>query len=544
MDNAVVDFLKKNIKWEHIRDHIEELSSVPHVAGSLNNELVADVIARKWKQAGLEDVHFLNYNVLLSSPNFREPNSISILDSNGKTTFKSTGRTPVVFPEQQHAFGADIDWVAYSDEGEVSADVVYCNFGLLFRPCRYRPKRNCCRRCPEVSKEWQGGLNATYRMGPALMDGCKVKIVVHSKVSKRPIRNIVGYIRGSEEMDKYVILGNHHDAWVYGSVDPVSGTAVQLEMARAFVQTMKQHNWRPKRTIMFINFDAEEFGLLGSTEFVEEFTSMLKDRTIVYLNVDNVHANGSLHVSTIPSLYRVAYETAKLVDNPMVSESVAGRWTVYDTWKHYYPGNYAHLPEAPQMPIPGGNSDHAPFLNYLGLPVTHMSYQGKDTYLYPLYHTMYETPFLNEHLDYVTNFVKYLRRQERKDLEFKDAGRQAKFLLNDAKKLLSRTIEFERRSSEQISPSSVNDRILAFHKCFVDPRGLTGQPSLRHVIYSVSEKNSNTANVFSVVYSLVDEILSTEEGSKRKAIAKELAYQISILQYSMKCAANSLKRRI
>ncbi|KAK0399390.1 hypothetical protein QR680_003022 [Steinernema hermaphroditum] len=147
MDNAVVDFLKKNIKWEHIRDHIEELSSVPHVAGSLNNELVADVIARKWKQAGLEDVHFLNYNVLLSSPNFREPNSISILDSNGKTTFKSTGRTPVVFPEQQHAFGADIDWVAYSDEGEVSADVVYCNFGLLFRPCRYRPKRNCCRRC-------------------------------------------------------------------------------------------------------------------------------------------------------------------------------------------------------------------------------------------------------------------------------------------------------------------------------------------------------------------------------------------------------------
>ena len=113
----------------------------------------------------------------------------------------------------------------------------------------------------------------------------------------REIQNVVGYIKGADEPDKYVILGNHFDAWVYGSIDPNSGTAILAEVARAMAQTINDSNWRPSRTIMFCNWDAEEYGLIGSTEFVEEFANVLNDRAIVYLNVDLISSNQSLYAS-------------------------------------------------------------------------------------------------------------------------------------------------------------------------------------------------------------------------------------------------------
>uniref|UniRef100_A0A914Z5E8 Uncharacterized protein n=1 Tax=Panagrolaimus superbus TaxID=310955 RepID=A0A914Z5E8_9BILA len=146
-----------------------------------------------------------------------------------------------------------------------------------------------------VPSEWQGGLNFTYHLGPGFREiDSKIKLSVKAKYEKREIRNIVGYIYGKHERDKYVILGNHYDAWVYGSIDPNSGTATLAEVARAMTQTMAEKNWRPARTIMFCNWDAEEFGLIGSTEFVEEFEKILNQRAIVYLNVDLISANNTL----------------------------------------------------------------------------------------------------------------------------------------------------------------------------------------------------------------------------------------------------------
>lgn len=116
-----------------------------------------------------------------------------------------------------------------------------------------------------VPTSWQGGLtNITYRLGPGFVTrGQQVRINVHSSLQRRTIRNVIGYIRGSQEPDRYVILGNHFDAWVYGSVDPNSGTSVLAEVGRALTSVINETGWRPSRTIVFCAWDAEEYGLIG-----------------------------------------------------------------------------------------------------------------------------------------------------------------------------------------------------------------------------------------------------------------------------------------
>lgn len=126
-------------------------------------------------------------------------------------------------------------------------------------------------------KEWQGGLNVTYNLGPKLVDNKKLEIEVHSSIEKRfafiflysvyfnkfrEIQNVIGYLRGNQEPDRYVILSNHFDAWAYGSIDPNSGTSILAEIARAMKEAVDDGVFKPRRTIMFCNWDAEEFGVM------------------------------------------------------------------------------------------------------------------------------------------------------------------------------------------------------------------------------------------------------------------------------------------
>ncbi|KHN86959.1 Glutamate carboxypeptidase 2 -like protein [Toxocara canis] len=225
-----------------------------------------------------------------------------------------------------------------------------------------------------VPLDWQGGLNITYRVGPHLSGGATVRIDVRSSLQTRIIRNVIGYIHGLDDPDRYVILGNHFDAWVYGSIDPNSGTAVLAEVARAITQTISETNWRPARTIMFCAWDGEEHGLIGSTEFVEQFANILSQRAVVYLNVDNIHSNQSMFASTVPTLYQMTTDVAKRIPNPMVAEVRRGRKTVYDTWIKTFPNEIEFRPDAPRLPVPGAGSDHAAFLNILGIPVVDFTY--------------------------------------------------------------------------------------------------------------------------------------------------------------------------
>ena len=116
--------------------------------------------------------------------------------------------------------------------------------------------------------------------GPA-----KVRVKVRCEHSNRPIHNVIATLEGTEYPDQWVILGNHHDAWVYGAADPGSGTTSLLEVARCLGELAKR-GVRPKRTIVFAAWDAEEFGILGSTEWVEDLRPTLQEKVIAYLNVD------------------------------------------------------------------------------------------------------------------------------------------------------------------------------------------------------------------------------------------------------------------
>jgi N-acetylated-alpha-linked acidic dipeptidase len=130
--------------------------------------------------------------------------------------------------------------------------------------------------------DWQGGLNFTYHMGPGPAV-VHVKVVMNNTVTS--IWNVVGTITGSVEPDRLVLVGNHRDAWVFGAVDPSSGTAALLEMAKAFGKMISE-GWKPRRTIKLLSWDAEEYGLVGSSEYAEQHAAVLTTQAVAYLNVD------------------------------------------------------------------------------------------------------------------------------------------------------------------------------------------------------------------------------------------------------------------
>ncbi|XP_011543010.1 aminopeptidase NAALADL1 isoform X3 [Homo sapiens] len=139
---------------------------------------------------------------------------------------------------------------------------------------------------------WQGALGCHYRLGPGFRpDGdfpadSQVNVSVYNRLELRNSSNVLGIIRGAVEPDRYVLYGNHRDSWVHGAVDPSSGTAVLLELSRVLGTLLKKGTWRPRRSIVFASWGAEEFGLIGSTEFTEEFFNKLQERTVAYINVD------------------------------------------------------------------------------------------------------------------------------------------------------------------------------------------------------------------------------------------------------------------
>ncbi|KAK6020235.1 peptidase, M28 family, partial [Ostertagia ostertagi] len=181
------------------------------------------------------------------------------------------------------------------------------------------------------------------------------------------IRNVIGYIHGNEEPDRYVILGNHYDAWTYGALDPNSGTSILAEVARAMMQVVNETGWRPARSLMFAAWDAEEYGLLGSTEFVEDFTELLTRRAVAYLNMDCLQGNQTIFVESVPSLQDQAIQAAKHIKNPRQDEKDVNGTTVFDAWLHYMKDT--RNPGLPRIPTPSGGSDQKSFMEYLGKQV-------------------------------------------------------------------------------------------------------------------------------------------------------------------------------
>eukprot|EP00064_Thunnus_orientalis_P005636 superscaffoldBa00000562_g5650 len=254
--------------------------------------------------------------------------------------------------------------------------------------------------------EWQGAFNCTYNFGgpgfknTSAFKNSDVKLDIYNYEEVKNSSNVMGVIRGSVEPDRYVIYGNHRDSWVHGAIDPSSGTSVMLEMTRVLGQMVKQGKWRPRRSIIFGSWGAEEFGLIGSAEYTEQYFTKLSERTVAYINVDiAVFANATLRASGMPSVQNVVFTAAKQVKAPGLDST-----SVYDNWIQYTNRTSPAYGLIPRMGyLSGAGSDYAAFVHYLGITSMDFSYTYDRTKtnarIYPAYHTAYDT------FDYASKFI-------------------------------------------------------------------------------------------------------------------------------------------
>jgi N-acetylated-alpha-linked acidic dipeptidase len=228
-----------------------------------------------------------------------------------------------------------------------------------------------------IPQSWQGGLSFRYHVGPGPVTA---RVAVATDTATAPFKNIwdtFGIVRGSEYPDEMVIIGGHRDAWGPGAADNVSGTVSVLEAARAVAELAKR-GVRPKRTIVFATWDAEEWGLVGSTEYVEDDTLRLLRGAVAYLNQDVSAQGPSFGAGGSPSLRSTLRSVARSIADP------SGKGSVYDVWR-----SASNVPDStePAMGDPGGGSDFAGFYNHLGIPIADWGFGGAGG----VYHSAYDS---------------------------------------------------------------------------------------------------------------------------------------------------------
>ncbi len=373
---------------------------------------------------------------------------------------------------------------------------------------------------PEAPKDWQGALPITYRFTSAVT----VHVKVDMDTSMQPYTVVEARIRGSELPDEWVLLGNHRDAWVFGGVDPSSGTASMMELTRSLGE-LKQRGIRPRRTIVACSWDGEEYALTGSTEWGEQFADDLKKKLVAYLNVDESVAGAattagpgglSFSPSAVASLAPMLVEASKDVRAP------SGK-SLYEAWRATsMRDSKAGTPPFDSALVEtriGSGSDHTVFLNHLGRPVINLGFDGD----YGVYHSMYDDHYWMSHIgdpafEYHVALTRIwglvaLRLANSDILPF-DFGFNASALdqfLRELehknkidsrlrlKRLHVRLAGFERAGnllrdtvardmlSGVASPEKIqrlNERLLQVESNWLDPAGIPGRPWFQHLLYS------------------------------------------------------------
>jgi len=261
---------------------------------------------------------------------------------------------------------------------------------------------------PVVPHGWQGGIPVTYHLGPG---PSRVHMKIDATFGNRTITDVIGVLTGADEPEKKIILGNHHDAWVYGAADPISGTATMLELARVAGELAKQ-GFRPRRTLVFGNWDAEEWTLTGSTEWGEEFAADLGAHGVACLNVDGSADGGAFVASAVPSLRRLISDVLRDVRDPKTGRDLYSvtaenaRAAAEERMPYLAPTEESGDGEAifeegqatPSKPVVeydilGSGSDYTVFFNHLGMPSLDASFEGP----YGVYHSILDNYYWMTH---------------------------------------------------------------------------------------------------------------------------------------------------
>ncbi|WP_421807639.1 M28 family peptidase [Flagellimonas sp.] len=470
----------KSVDFPKYREHLQKLTEKPHVAGTAANEEVAEYMATVMENAGMK-VDFYPYDIYMST-------------SGGSSSVELV--TPYRRPLNQQENILDEDrfssdptlekgWNAYSGSGDVTAAVVYANYGTKedferlaemgvdvkgkiviarygrnfrgykakfaeqygaaglimytdpadsgytkglmypegytynesaiqrgsvltldyqgdpltpFEPAlpldgkkrvqRMDPSEAALHTIPvlplsygsaeeiignmkgkPVPQEWQGGLPYTYRLEGG--EELTVRLYVDQPKEFVRVSNVVGTFKGTEYPDEWIILGCHYDAWAFGATDPNSGTAMLLSLSESIGKLVKSGNG-PKRSILIAHWDAEEHGVIGSSEWVEQLKDELGAKAVAYLNFDGGVSGKNFGASSSPTLKNLVSEMAKKVDYPYSEKSL------YDQWR----GDK----EEPTIGNLGGGSDHIGFYMHVGVPSLSGGAGGPT-----LYHTNYDS---------------------------------------------------------------------------------------------------------------------------------------------------------
>ncbi|UCF36921.1 MAG: M28 family metallopeptidase [Acidobacteriota bacterium] len=617
---ALEEELQERPRTENSRKFHRILTADPHVAGTPGSKKVADFIYSEFKRFGLE-AELVEYDVLLSRPRkveleLIEPEKVKLANPEAGYSVDEDSQDPRVDPP----------WHAYSASGEVTADVVYVNYGrpedydrleamgidvrgkiaivkyfkgyrggksmeaeargvraliiysdpiddgyvqgdaypkgpwgpashvqrganvydfkvpgdpltpgwpstpearrikieeseilpkIMTIPLSYADATHILENLsgPVVPKGWQGGLPFTYHVGPG---PAKVRLELDITRERGTIYDIIGRIEGSEEPEKEIILSNHHDAWVYGAVDPSSGTATMLELARVLGE-LSAEGWKPKRTIVFGSWDAEEFTLTGSTEWGEQRAERLSKDGVVCLNVDASTSGSTFAASAVPSLREFIISATRDVKDPKAEGSV------YDSWvKPSDEANirgYAVSVESGRpvdIGILGSGSDYTVFFNHLGIPSLDMLFDGP----YGVYHSQYDSyywmeqfgdPGFHYHTAMVTLWGVMATRLANADIlpfDYAEYGRDLKLYAEDLAKVapagfdlgpLFRSIDTFTASSAQANQriqavsrqtfsqelkERINRSLMQVERDFMHPEGIPGRPWFKHLVYA------------------------------------------------------------
>ena len=409
---------------------------------------------------------------------------------------------------------------------------------------------------PNVPKGWQGALPFSYHIGGA---GVSIHLISDQDYQIRTIWDVIGKIKGTTYPDNWVVVGNHRDAWVYGAVDPNSGTAAMLEAVHGFGALLKQ-GWKPKRTIVVASWDAEEEGLIGSTEWTEQHAKAL-ELAAAYFNVDVAVSGSEFSAEAVPSLKEFIREVAKQVPSPKGG-------TVYSQWKLASIGeardsSTGHIPHAnaPSDDVSvgdlGSGSDFTPFLQHVGVPSTDIGSHGS----YGVYHSVFDN-----YAWYIQNadptFV-YLQEMARilglEALHMADAdvlpydyvtyGKEISAYLDAAKhKPAAKGLDFapaeaaaarfskaaEAVHSRQLSPGAnlaqLNQSLRDTEAGFISDAGLPNRSWYKHTIYAPGEYTGYSAVVLPGVNEALD--------AKNPAVA---AQQMEVLTQAINHAAQTLE---
>ncbi|HLL74874.1 MAG TPA: M28 family metallopeptidase [Pyrinomonadaceae bacterium] len=436
-------------------------------------------------------------------------------------------------------------------------------------------------RGPVRPEGFQGALPFAYHVGGTT--DVRVRLKTDMEFRQTTIWNVIGRVEGAQEPDRWVILGNHRDAWTFGAVDPNSGSTAMLEVARGLGELLKT-GWRPRRTIVFGSWDAEEHGLIGSTEWAEELAAELREKAVAYVNMDAAVSGPNFGASSVPSLWKLIRVAARDVRDPKTGKSVYQAWQ--DRSRESRPdaeltdesGTDTAIAEA-RIGALGSGSDYTPFLQHLGVPSIDMGFGGD----YGVYHSAYDSfhwmsKFGDPKFEYHTAAAQIwgtvaLRLAEAPALPFdyadyaeqirdfvnetqRTASRRrmadsfdAKSLLDAARDLgeeaarvrahqhdLNGEIARSRTRADDSHPRAVarlrrlNDALIAAERALTDPRGLRGRPWYRHQIYAPGFYTGYAAQPLPDLRQAIDDRNTTSARDAAQRIAEAIRRAIQTLR--------------